>query len=54
MQSQQSTWQSVLDGFKQDDDLLKEEPDFAMKLAELEKYKAGELKKNDRSNKPTI
>jgi len=40
MKQQNETWQSVVDGFKLDDDLLNSEPDFSQKLAELEKLKA--------------
>ena len=54
MKQQNETWQSVVDGFKLDDDLLNSEPDFSQKLAELEKLKAQELKKFERGNKHAI
>jgi len=40
-----------LEGFKPDDEVLTQDPDFSQKIQELEKLKATELKKNERGNK---
>jgi hypothetical protein len=48
------TYDQVVEGFKSDDLMLVSEADFSNKVAELEKQKAVELKKFEKTNKNAV
>ena len=51
---QKATWEAVTDGFKPDDELLAEKPDFSSKEQELDKQKLQSLKQFERQNKNAV